>query len=104
MNGTIIRANKIGLEKGASALKAIAHPTRIAIISLLRDEGRLSVKEIHTQLDIEQAVASHHLGTLKSKGVLSSNREGNRTFYFLRDDEVVLVLEYIEQCFGYPKV
>ena len=60
------------LEEAASRLRAIAHPMRIAIISLLENNNKLNVTEIYAQLKIEQAAASHHLNILKNKGVLSS--------------------------------
>lgn len=88
------------LEKAAAALRAISHPIRLAILDLLRNGEQLSVTEIHTELDIEQAVASYHLNNMKNKGVLSSNRVGNKTFYFIRHSDVVKVLEYVENSFG----
>lgn len=87
------------LERAASALRAISHPVRLAILNLLREGDKLSVTEIHTQLSIEQAVASYHLNNMKNKGVLKSNRIGNKTFYFVKDADVVKVLEYAESCF-----
>ena len=76
------------LERAANMLKAIAHPMRIAIMSLLEDGGKLSVTEIHQRLNIEQSTASHHLGILKDKGVLGANREGKNTYYFLKHDNL----------------
>ncbi len=87
------------LERAANALRAISHPMRLAILHLLREGDKLSVTEIHTQLDIEQAVASYHLNNMKNKGVLSSDRIGNKTFYFVKDAEVSKILEYVEACF-----
>ncbi len=49
------------LEAAADTLKAIAHPLRISIVGLLDSNKELSVTEIHEALNIEQAVASHHL-------------------------------------------
>ena len=60
------------LEQAANMLKAIAHPMRIAILSFLEDEKKLTVTEIHELLNIEQSTTSHHLGILKDKGVLTS--------------------------------
>ncbi|MEZ4888526.1 MAG: metalloregulator ArsR/SmtB family transcription factor [Chitinophagales bacterium] len=87
------------LERAAEALRSIAHPIRLAILALLRNGEQLSVTEIHTHLEIEQAVASYHLNNLKNKGVLTSNRIGNKTFYFIKHAEVVKILEYAEHCF-----
>lgn len=86
------------LEQAANMLKAIAHPMRIAIISLLEDGKRLTVTEIHETLKIEQSTASHHLGILKDKGVLSYKREGKNTFYFLRNENLGKILDCVGRC------
>ena len=72
------------LEKAANMLKAIAHPMRIAILECLEDGKKLTVTEIHEYLQIEQSTASHHLGILKDKGVLSSKREGKNVARWTR--------------------
>jgi DNA-binding transcriptional ArsR family regulator len=86
------------LEKAASMLKAIAHPMRIAIIGYLEDGKRLTVTEIHTKLGIEQSIASHHLGILKDKGVLSSKREGKNTYYFLKHENLRNIINCVSTC------
>ncbi|HOU00940.1 MAG TPA: metalloregulator ArsR/SmtB family transcription factor [Bacteroidales bacterium] len=86
------------LEKAASMLKAIAHPVRISIISYLEDGNMRTVTEIHTHLEVEQAIASHHLVILKDKGVLSSKREGRNIWYFLKHKNLGILLKCIEEC------
>lgn len=86
------------LEQAASMLKAIAHPMRIAILNLLEDGNRMTVTEIHERLGLEQSTASHYLGILKDKGVLSSKREGKNTFYFLKNDSLSKIMECLNKC------
>ena len=86
------------LEEAANMLKAIAHPMRIAIISLLEDGARLTVTEIHEKLNLEQSTTSHHLGILKDKGVLSSKRDGKNTFYFLRHESLSNIIDCLSRC------
>ena len=90
--------NPDNLEKVANMLKAIAHPLRIAIVGSLEDGNKLTVTEIHKKLGIEQSTASHHLGILKDKGVLSSKREGKNTWYFLKHDNLKTVLRCVSSC------
>jgi DNA-binding transcriptional ArsR family regulator len=71
------------LEQGTEVLRAIAHPLRILIIDMLYHHLAMSVTEIHEQLNIEQAVASHHLRILKDRGVVSVKRDGKNSFYTL---------------------
>ncbi len=75
------------LETSTEVLRAIAHPIRIAIIDLLSENEKLSVTEIHEGLDIEQAIASHHLRILKDKKVVNAQRDGKNTFYYLQAPE-----------------
>ena len=86
------------LEMAASKLRAIAHPMRIAIIDLLNEKPKMSVTEIYSKLDIEQASASHHLNILKNKGVLVSKREGKKIFYALKSVTLTEIIECINRC------
>jgi len=86
------------LEEAASKLRAIAHPMRIAIIGYLEDEGECSVTQIYEALEIEQATASHHLNILKSKGVLKSVRDGKKTFYSVKPDSILQIVECLNKC------
>jgi DNA-binding transcriptional ArsR family regulator len=87
------------LEQVAFILKTIAHPTRIAVISILKNGERLSVNEICEKLGgAEQSLTSHHLSNMKLKGVLGSERKGRNIYYFLKLDEVIKVINCVESC------
>lgn len=86
------------LEEAASMLKAMAHPTRIAILNELDGGVKLTVSEIHEKLKIEQATASHHLGILKDKGILGSKRDGKNSYYFLKHENLSTVIDCISKC------
>lgn len=96
MKKLVLDINK--LEMAAGRLRAIAHPMRIAIISLLDEHNKLSVTEIYTALDIEQASASHHLNILKTKGVLVSKREGKKILYSLKSQILSEIIDCINRC------
>ena len=72
------------LQIATNILKVIAHPIRMSILSFLEDNEKLNVTQIQKYLEIEQSVASHHLGLLRDKGVLKSERVGKKIFYSLR--------------------
>ncbi len=86
------------LEMAASKLRAIAHPMRIAVIGILQKNPKLSVTEIYSSLEIEQAAASHHLNILKNKGVLVSKRDGKKIFYSLKNRTLTEIIECINKC------
>ena len=82
----------------ANIFQGLSHPTRIAIVEVLRD-GELAVGTIIERLGIEPANASQHFGVLKSKYVLSSRREGNQVFYSVRDPLLIDVLDIMRTYF-----
>ena len=86
------------LDKAANMLRAIAHPTRIAILSLLEDGNKKTVTEIHQRLNIEQSTTSHHLGILKDRGILMASREGKNTYYYLKHNKLSTLIECINSC------
>lgn len=86
------------LDKAANMLKAIAHPMRIAILNYLDNGKKRTVTEIHNLLEIEQSTTSHHLGILKDKGVLASQRDGKNTYYFVKDENLSDIIECLNKC------
>ena len=85
-------------EKAAIMLKAIAHPMRIAILSLLEEKEKLTVTEIHKALNLEQSTTSHHLGILKDKAVLYSERKGKNTYYYIKNSNLTHIVDCIRNC------
>ncbi|MCX7986486.1 MAG: metalloregulator ArsR/SmtB family transcription factor [Bacteroidales bacterium] len=79
-------------------LKAMAHPLRIAILKELEKKQKMTVTEIFEALQIPQAVASHHLGILKNKGIVASKREGKNIYYFIRLQQLNQMLDCISRC------
>lgn len=75
------------LEDSTETLRAIAHPIRIAIIDLLSNNGQMTVTDIYQHLQIEQAIASHHLRILKNKDVVTVERDGKNSLYSLTRPE-----------------
>lgn len=82
----------------ASIFQALAHPTRIAIIEVLRD-GELPAGAIIERLGVEQANASQHLSILRAKQIVSSRKEGNQVFYSVRDPLLIEVLDIMRRYF-----
>jgi len=83
----------------AGVFQALAHPTRIAIVELLRDEGEVPVTRIHERLGLEQANVSQHLSVLRSKQIVIGRKDGNQVFYALRDRILGRVLDLMRQYF-----
>ena len=82
----------------ASIFQALGHPTRIAMIEVLRD-GELPAGVIIERLGIEQANASQHLSILRSKHIVTSRKEGSQVFYSVRDPLLIEVLDVMRRYF-----
>jgi len=81
------------LENSTETLRAIAHPIRIAILDLLFKHGQMTVTDIYTKLNIEQAIASHHLRIMKNKNVVSVQRDGKNSLYSLSSKDYYNIVE-----------
>ncbi len=77
-------------------LKALAHPVRLYIISLLKHQKEMNVGELQDELIMEQAVVSHHLNILKNKNILSCRRDGKNKYYYLTDKKYLNILHCME--------
>ena len=86
------------LDKVANRLRSMAHPMRIAIIELLKDNEAMNVTAIYKKLNLEQPSASHHLNMLKDKGILASRRDGKNTYYSLKQDALDEIFDCINRC------
>ena len=71
------------MELLSRTLKAIAHPSRIAILEMLEREGKMTVTDIYTRLNSDQSSVSHHLSILRSRGIVGQDRQGRYIYYFL---------------------
>src|SRR5690242_14510870 len=68
-----------------ATLSALAEPSRIHIVELLRT-GPLTVGEIGDRLHIRQPQASKHLRVLNDAGIVKVNAVANRRIYQLRPE------------------
>lgn len=82
----------------AEILHALAHPTRIAIIDLLR-EGEAPVRDIVEQLELEQANLSQHLAVLRARQIVATRKVGNQVFYSVRDPLIWKMLDLLRRYF-----
>ena len=82
----------------AEFFQALAHPTRIAIVELLR-EGELSAGALIERLGVEQANASQHLTILRTKHIVVNRKAGNQVFYSVRDRLILEVLDVMKRYF-----
>jgi ArsR family transcriptional regulator len=84
------------LDLCADILKAIAQPTRLRIIELLRD-GEHCVCEIFPAIGHEQSNTSRHLQMMLKNGILNQRKDGLKIYYSLRHPEVLEMVRLAER-------
>lgn len=65
----------------ARVLRLTAHPLRLRILAQLRRHPGRCVCDLAADLKVEQPAVSHHLGVLRTAGLVFSRREGPRVEY-----------------------
>jgi len=81
-----------GYRLQARMVKALAHPTRLKMLTLLR-EGERCACEFGPLLGLRQANVSQHLGVLRKAHVVNTRRDGVRIMYSLSDERMAEVLD-----------
>jgi len=76
----------------AKVAKALAHPTRIAILEMLRRK-EVCVCEMGPELEASQANVSQHLAVLRDSNLVAARRDGTRMMYGVTDKRVFRVLD-----------
>jgi len=72
--------------------KALAHPIRMKIVMNLLN-GPLCVCDLNENVEFSQSNLSQHLKILKDSGILTSEKDGIRIMYKIKDAEVRALLE-----------
>jgi ArsR family transcriptional regulator len=72
----------------AARFKALADPTRVAIINCLSAAEEVCVCNLTETFDLSQPTISHHLKVLREAGLVESSRRGTWAYYRLVPEAV----------------
>lgn len=78
---------------------ALDHPLRLSIIQFLHKNGATNVSTLHTELKMQQAVASQQLGILRRAGLVEAKRETPFVFYQLNKGLLENLFQGAEQMY-----
>ena len=78
-----------------AALRALAAPTRRAILALVRD-GELTAGDIAARFPLTRPAISQHLGVLRDAGLLTERRVGTRRLYRARPAALHEIRAYLD--------
>jgi DNA-binding transcriptional ArsR family regulator len=79
-------------EDAAALFKLLSHPSRLAILQVLRD-GEQCVCHMEAALGLRQAYISQQLMMLRQAGLVTDRREGWNIFYRVVRPEVYALLD-----------
>src|SRR5437667_5285114 len=68
-------------EQLAVRFKALADPTRVAIVNSLSAAGEVCVCNLTATFELSQPTISHHLKILREAGLVESTRRGTWAYY-----------------------
>lgn len=87
------------LADAAECLRTLAHPHRLRMVQMML-HGKYSVGELAEACEIQSHMASEHLRLMKHCGLLTSERDGRRTYYQVAEPHLASIMSCIEQRFG----
>jgi DNA-binding transcriptional ArsR family regulator len=89
-------------QASANLFKILAHPARLAILSILRD-GEQCVCHMEAMLKLRQAYISQHLKILKDAEIVSDRRDGWNMYYHVARPEIFEVINPMIVLTGQPE-
>jgi ArsR family transcriptional regulator len=86
-------------EISAHLFKILTHPTRLAILDILRD-GEHCVCHMEAHLGLRQAYISQQLSVLREAGLITDRRDGWNIFYRVPDPSIYQILDAAQAIVG----
>ena len=90
------------LAEVAECLKTLAHPHRLRMVNMLLSDEH-TVGDLADACEIHSHMASEHLRMMKDRGLLSSRRDGRRTYYRIEDGGLAGIMRCVENRYGARK-
>lgn len=94
MNASMEGLPKEALEQVAAYFQALAEPTRLQILSLLRD-GERNVGDLAQLCDCTSANISRHLALLSKHGLVARDNRGTSVYYRIADQSVYALCDLV---------
>jgi ArsR family transcriptional regulator len=82
------------LELKAEVLKALAQPTRLKILELLR-HGERCICEIVPAIDGEQSNISRHISVMQKSNLVTTRKDGVKVMVKVKDPKIFEILDHV---------
>ena len=79
----------------AEICRALGHPTRVQIMTLLWNKNNSTCGEIVSQIPLAQSTISKHLLELKKAGLLHVKNVGKKTIYSIEVEKIQILKKYL---------
>jgi ArsR family transcriptional regulator len=76
-------------DRCVAVFQALADPSRLKILELLKRHEELCVSEIARHFEMRQPSISHHLIVLRHAGLVASEKRGREVYYRYNRDAMV---------------
>ena len=87
-----------GMTQAATCLRTLAHPHRLRMVQMLL-RGEYAVGELADACGIPSHMASEHLGKMRDRGLLESERRGRQMFYSIAEPHLQSIMDCVEARF-----
>jgi DNA-binding transcriptional ArsR family regulator len=85
---------EMAIQLKAEVLKALAQPTRLKILEMLRD-GERCICEIIPAINGEQSNISRHISTMQKSHLITTRKDGVKVMVKVRDPRVFEILDKV---------
>ena len=85
---------EMAIQLKAEVLKALAQPTRLKILEMLRN-GERCICEIVPAIDGEQSNISRHISTMQKSHLITTRKDGVKVMVKVRDPRVFEILDTV---------
>jgi DNA-binding transcriptional ArsR family regulator len=79
----------------AEICKALGHPTRMQIMTLLSKKNNRTCGEIVAEIPLAQSTISKHLSELKKADLLNVKNQGKKTIYSIEANKIQILKKYL---------
>lgn len=90
------------LSEAAECLRVLAHPVRLRIVEILLKK-EVTVGDIAEACGTAHHVTSEHLGKMRDKGLLKSERRGRCIYYSIANPGLQGIMSCVDTNFGAKK-
>jgi DNA-binding transcriptional ArsR family regulator len=85
---------EVEINEIATICKAIGHPTRLQILTLLCEKNHRNCGEIVSLIPLAQSTISKHLLELKKAGLINLKNQGKKTIYSIEITKLKILKKY----------